>query len=371
MKVLIIYPDFYVYGGGETLVVRLCNYLTRNGVKNGILTMNMHPDVASDLEDTEVHLVERGSSSIGTLMALCRQVKKHSGSYDVINPHNYPAEITPFSSSKPSVWMCNEPELHLSLRHDSLRFKTKLYLKTLAPCEKYIVRNYITRYVVADRYNAERFIAIYGRKPSIINYGIDADYFSHGDRRAARERLGVGDEFIILHVGMLTKYKNQMASLEALNSLKSRLPTAKLVLAGFWDERYKRQVDEYIFRNSLCDRVVLTGHVKKEVIKDWYHAADVMLHPIMPQGGWLSPFEAMSAGTPVIVSKDMTVSDVIREENLGIVADDYSESILDVYKKRDENLERAYCGGKWVADNLSWDAYSQKMLDEFECAMRQ
>lgn len=368
MKILIIYPDFYVYGGGEVLAVRLCNYLTKRGVENAILTMSMIPEVQRELANTRVYVVEKKPSSIGKLLTLCREVRNLSAYYDIINPHNYPAEITAISSRKPSVWMCNEPELHLSFAHNKFRFKTRAYLKTLMPCEKYIVRNYIKQCVVADRSNADRFKRIYKRDPVIINYGVDSDYFSNGDRESARIKLGIGNEFVVLHVGMLTKLKNQLDSLKVINELKGRIPSIRLVLAGYWHVEYKLDIDKYINDNNLAEYVRVTGHIDKRELRNWYHAADVLLHPIKAQGGWLSPFEALSAGLPIVVSNTMTASAMIKSNGLGTVTDDYMTALKDVYVRRDYYRNNAAKGAEWVKNNLSWELFGQKMLELFKSA---
>lgn len=365
MKVLIVYPDFYVYGGGETLVVRLCNYLTKKNVHNAILTMSMLPEVRNDLINTDVCLFGRRHSSIGTLRSMCGEVKRLSLQYDVVNLHNYPAEIAATSSKKPTVWMCNEPELHLSLAYNKLRFKTKAYLKALSPYEKYIVRNRMDYNVVADEFNAKRFEMIYGRTPTIIRYGIDTEYFVQGDRTDARNKLKLGEQFVVLHVGMLTPLKNQMESLRAVKKLKNVIKNVRLVLAGYWHEDYKREIDEYIKANDLQSCVTMTGHVSRRDLRDWYHAADVLIHPIGSQGGWLSPFEAVCAGTPIVVSPEMTASAIIGEKDLGEVSSDYCKSLLNVYNNKNYYRNKTADAASWVRNNLTWDEFGKRMLDTF------
>lgn len=370
MKVLIIYPKFYVYGGGEKLVVRLANYLVNSGIENAVLTTAVIDEVCRDLQGTKVLVEEnRKGTARGEMVALCRGVRRYARDYNVLNPHNYPAEVAAAFSQKPSIWMCNEPELHLSLKFGSFNWKYRLFLKALAPCERYIVRRRIDRWVVADRFNADRFRALYGREPEIIPYGIDAEYFSVADRGEARRRLGLRSKFVVLHVGMMTKLKNQMASLEALNRLKNKIPGIMLVLAGSWLDDYRRDIDDYIKMNDLRGKVVITGHITREELRDWYCAGDVLLHPILSQGGWLSPFEALCAGMPVIVSRDMTAADIIVDNGFGTVTDDYEGSLLGVYMNPGGHQANARRAAEWVRANLSWDTFGGAMLNVFRSAL--
>jgi glycosyltransferase involved in cell wall biosynthesis len=381
MRVLVIYPKFYVYGGGEILVVRLCNYLSRQGIKNSILTTEMMPEIRADLAGTEVitEKVRGEATSVRArykmeLEALARGVKKYQGDFDIINPHNFPSEIAAASGAKPIAWMCNEPELYLLKDHPN--FKTslsldRLYLLLLFLREKFLVKKHIRHVIVSDEYNAERFQGIYNIKPHIINYGIDYDFFSRNDAGPGAQEEQLKGKFIILHVGMLTPYKNQMESLKALNDVKHQIPEAVLVFAGGgYDEAYKQRIDAYIKEHSLSDRVIFKGHISRNELRSLYYKTDVMIHPVKSQGGWLSPFEMLSAGRPIVVSRDLTASYIIEKEEIGIVTGNYARAILDVYKDQNRYRMMAARGREYVNKNLSWDSFGEKMAQLYDMALQ-
>lgn len=124
-------------------------------------------------------------------------------------------------------------------------------------------------------------------------------------------------------------------------------------------------------KNGLSSNVIFTGQIPQEQVRNLYHASDVALFPIGAQGGWLSPFEALSSGIPIIVSKEMTASEIIKDENIGIVTDDLVKAIKDVYTNREEYRKLAGKGQEWVKDNLSWDKYCQQMIGVFKEAIRE
>lgn len=383
MRVLVVYPGFYVYGGGEILVVRLCNYLSRNGIKNAILTTEMAPEVKADLINTELFVEPvdaREAQSVRQryamqARALAKGIRTHEADFDVVNPHNFPAEIAAASSSKPTVWMCNEPELYLIKDHPHFKNRLspdRLYFQLWFMRERSLVRKRISRVVVSDEYNADRFMRIYGIKPRIINYGIDYEFFSTPPSSQLRTDLDITGRFVILHVGMITPFKNQLASLMALNQIKQKIPHAMLVCAGGgFDEVYKKKVDKFIHDNNLEGHVVFLGHVTRDELRYLYHNADVMLHPISSQGGWLSPFEMICAGKPVIVSKDLTAASIIEREQIGIVTDNYVEALLDVYLNKEKYRRMSSRGSEYVRAHLSWDRFAEQMLTEFTAARGQ
>ena len=115
----------------------------------------------------------------------------------------------------------------------------------------------------------------------------------------------------------------------------------------------------------------ITGHLKREQIRTLYQTCNVLLHPIKSQGGWLSPFEALCAKLPIIVSPAMTASDIIERENLGIVTNDYASAVLDIYRNPERHNEMASRRAEWVRENLSWNSFSEKMVEVFYKAVEE
>jgi glycosyltransferase involved in cell wall biosynthesis len=367
MNVLIVYPKIYVYGGAELVIVKLCNYLSDRGIKNTLLTTFIVPEVKRDLKETNI-IVKKGSKDTMNILQhtffLWRKVRDYLDDFDLINVHNYPAEMTAFLSSKPVVWMCNEPQLNLSME-SATSLKRKFLLSGLMHFEKFLVKRYIDAVIVADEFNAERFKRIYGITPYIVNYGVDYDFFSHEDAKKIKHKMDLDNKFVILQVGMLQPFKNQLASLKTVKEVKNKISNLVLILVGYWIEGYKLKLEKYIKQNSLEDVVVFTGHIDREDLRDLYYACDVLIHPIKSQGGWLSPFEALCARKPIVVSPEMTASNIIMREKIGVVTNSFAKVVMEIYKDPDKYHEMATRGGEWVRKNLSWDNFCEKTLDLF------
>jgi glycosyltransferase involved in cell wall biosynthesis len=368
MRILIVYPKIYIYGGAEQVIVKLCNYLFRKGIENTLLTSSIIPEVRKDIRGTKI-IVQKDSKDTTNIVEcaffLWRKVKDNLDDFDLINVHNFPAEISSFLSPKPVVWLCNEPEMYLR-KSITATVKGKLFFNGLMPFEKYVVRRYVDSVIVADEYNAQRFKRIYGITPRIVNYGVDYGYFSHKDDIKTKHEMGYEKKFVILHVGVVQHFKNQLASLKMVKELKDKIPNLFLILAGHWAKGYKTKLDEYIKENSLENYVLFTGHIDRAYLKNLYYVCDVLVHPIKPQGGWLSPFEALCAGKPVVVSPDMTASDILSKENIGIVSDQYADVVMDIYKNPEGYSKKAQKGATWIKENLTWDKFCENMVNEFD-----
>jgi len=349
MKVLVVHSNSSIYGGAELVIVRLIQYMNKMDIGNSYLTTRLSATMKEALGDTDIITCgNRIGTRLEEVISLWRGVHSHLGEYDVVSAHNFPSHISIFPSRKPVVWMCNEPpELFSSLAR-----------KPIEAFGRYVARKRITSTVVSDEANARIFREIYNYDPEIINYGIDYDFFSEYKKQTNNKT-----SFIVLHVGTLTPLKNQMASIKTIEALLGRIPDIKLVLAGWGKPDYIALLERYIVDKGLKERVVITGDLDRQKIRELYYTCNVLLQPIGPQGGWLAPFEALCATTPVVTSKEFTASPIIEREEIGIVTGNFAEAILDVYKNPRKHAVIAAKGKIWVRENLGWDNYCVKMID--------
>ena len=369
MKVLIVHPRFTVYGGAELVIVELIKYLQSQKVKVGLLTTSSDVDPLIQgfvwgLKAPIKTIVcpNRLGGIKGEIVALANGVRKHAKDYDVINIHNFPATFSiPFTGKKPVVWMCNEPELYLYA-------KEKQYLVPFAAMEEGIIRGGVKKVVVADRYNRARLTGGFSIDPDkieILPYGVDYNFWSQGKRVPHEGGLR------LLQVGQVSPFKNQMASLKVVDRLvnsytpivSERIKVEQLFLVGsVADQKYKRRLEEFCNRRNLWPYVTMVRHIDREALREHYYRADYLLHPVKPQGGWLTPFDAICTGLPVIVSSRFTGYETIELNNLGYVVNKTSQAV---------NLIRAGVGapsmaGEWVRWNLTWERYCSGMLKVFE-----
>lgn len=343
MKVLLINPAFYVYGGAERLIVKLCNHLTEEGVSTTLLTPNIPPRISEKLTETRIIRTGDIQNAAPTVQSIIHK-------FDVVNPHNDPAQLLVYPRKRPCVWMCNEPPAQI------------LMGGILDEGSRRAVRNHVDISVVADEFNKKRFMDIYGVEPRVNHYGVDWQYFSEGNPDRVKEKLGIGEGFTVLQVGMHTFTKNQLRTVKEFKEIKKKIPDAQLVLAGYNETPYYEEVKKRITTSRLRKSITVTGELPQDDIRDLYYAADALIAPIMPQGGWLSTFEAMATGLPVVVSPDMTASSIISEHGLGTVTEDYTEAIAKIA----DNPQRSIKTRQWVKDNLNWETFCNNMLGYFE-----
>jgi glycosyltransferase involved in cell wall biosynthesis len=370
MKVLIVHPRLDISGGAELVIEKLARHLTARGIENTVLTTTFDAQVSSAFKGINVQVhkmsVPLAGSGLNEILSLWMETGRIGREYDLINAHNFPAEMVSFLLPRPVVWMCNEPPVvHLGPRPlpDSIAEMKKRILLCI---DRLIVGCSIKHVVVADEFNATRFRSLYHIEPRIIPYGIDYDYFSSGDGVEAIREFGLDGHFVVIQVGTLTPLKNQLESLKALVQLKDSIPSLKLIMAGHGNNDYSKGLESFIHQHGLEERVIITGHLNRETIRNLYKGCNLLLHPIRSQGGWLTPFEALCAGMPVIVSREMTAGTILERERLGQVTDDYARAVLYAYEHQQECRAEAQRGGQWVREHLSWDVFGNEMVRFFE-----
>jgi glycosyltransferase involved in cell wall biosynthesis len=375
MRVLIVHPGVFVYGGAELLIVKLANYLTKNGVSNSFLTTAILPEMEKELKGTDVIVCASPAPVLFPVLqeakSLNKGVKDVFADFDVINVHNFPAELSVFGVHKPVVWMCNEPP-EVSLRPETSWLSiSNIKRKMLLALDTFLVKRYIKHVIVSDTYNAKRFSGFYRIQPKVINYGVDYEFFKDGNKENALKKYDLApNDFITLQVGMLTPYKNQLESIKAIEAVKDRIPNIKLVLAGLGQNEYSRMLEQYVKEESLEKHVFFVGHIDREGVRDLFAACNVVLHPIKSQGGWLAPFEALCAKKIIVVSPELTCADIIQKEEIGTVTTDLSRALLEIYLSPEHFESKAEKGCNWVKDNLNWDKFCSGMLETFKEALQ-
>lgn len=374
MKVLTVCHRMPFFGGAEMVILKLCEYMAAQGIKNTVVVPKMPGEMFGQMPAIPV-IETGGKGTTEKYFNLRNQVRFMANveNYDVINVHNFPATLALWGVKKPVVWMCNEPPEVFDIGFNIGR-------KLLLALNRYFVRHYVTEAIVADEFNAQRFKKIYGFEPHIIPYGVDYDFWAKGKRRLGNfwtnKKINVGEEeFTILQVGTVTRLKNQMATVQAAAKLKDIIPNLQVYFIG-WDDAerdYTREVKAAVEANRLNGCVHFVGGVGRVTLREMYKRANLVVHPIKSQGGWLTPFEAMAAGAPVIVSNEATCSQLILKNALGYAAAN-SNSLADlirmVYEGEIIKAEKmARSAQQWVKDNLTWDKFCSAYVGVMEEAV--
>ncbi|MEY9861302.1 D-inositol-3-phosphate glycosyltransferase [Catenulispora sp. GAS73] len=161
---------------------------------------------------------------------------------------------------------------------------------------------------------ASELVRLYGADPdrvSTVNPGVDLDRFRPGDKRAARESLGLPpDASVLLFVGRIQPLKAPDVLLRTAAELIARDPERreKLVVAvvggpsgsGLAEPTHLHRLAR---RLGIADVVRFVKPVDQTRLADWYRAADIAVVPSYSESFGLVAIEAQACGTPVVAAR--------------------------------------------------------------------
>jgi glycosyltransferase involved in cell wall biosynthesis len=134
-----------------------------------------------------------------------------------------------------------------------------------------------------------------------IPNAVDDERRLGGDRAAARDRLGLTDEYVLVSLARHCLQKNSYGLITAFGDVARRRPEAHLVIAGHpHSERYYRQTLRLRDSMPWRDRIHLRDHVAAPA--ELLAAADGFVLDSFFEGWSVASTEALFAGLPVVLS---------------------------------------------------------------------
>lgn len=177
---------------------------------------------------------------------------------------------------------------------------------------------------------------------SICRYGINQDLFSPGENRDS-ERLRA------VYIGGTKQYKGISYLLEAFSQLKDY--PIELIVVGVND----------LYDNESVPNVVFTGVIMHHEVAEILKTCDFSIFPSLGDGFGFAVSEALSAGCPVICSKNAGASDLIKDNVNGFIVNaqnsqEIVEKVLYFYNNRNA-LNRMRNNAIKSVKQLTWENY--------------
>lgn len=114
---------------------------------------------------------------------------------------------------------------------------------------------------------------------------------------------------IVLFVGRITIQKGPDYFIDAAKRVLEKDPNVRFIFAGSGD--MQRAMIEKSAQLGISDKVLFAGFLRGKELANAFKMADVFVMPSVSEPFGLVPLEAMNHGTPVIISKQSGVSEVL------------------------------------------------------------
>ena len=150
-------------------------------------------------------------------------------------------------------------------------------------------------YYGEERWNASGFI---------LRNAIDVSRFAFRpeERERLRRQHGIGNCFVIGHVGRFNVQKNHNRLLDIFAEAVKAVPDSRLVLIGVGE--LEQAVKDKARTMGLQDKVLFLGQMSD--VSGWYQAMDCFVLPSLFEGLPVVGIEAQAAGLPCVFSDRVT-----------------------------------------------------------------
>ena len=234
--------------------------------------------------------------------------------------------------------------------------------------------------IVSSEYEADELIGHYRADPGRVCInppGIDLRLFRPGDRAAARRRLGMGDEPLILFAGRIQPLKGADVAVRALATVRESLPGARLALVGGPSgpdgEAELAAVRREAARLGAEGAVTFYGPRPHREMPLFYQAADALAAPSRSESFCLVAVEGQACGTPVVAANVGGLRYVVSDRRSGILVDgweaaDYGRALLSVLRSP-ALREKLSAGAIANAERFGWDLSTERLLELYKGIM--
>jgi len=199
-------------------------------------------------------------------------------------------------------------------------------------------------------------------KVGVVYNGIDSDSAAAkgADRIEARDK-------IVLFLGRITMQKGPEYFVRAAKRVLEKVPNTKFIMAGSGD-MYTRSIEEAAAL-GIGHRFSFTGFLRGKQVDEVFRMADCYVMPSVSEPFGIAPLEAMRNDTPVIISKQSGVSEVLTHA-LKVDfwdIDDIANKIVAVLRHPplSQTLREH---GSFELRKLTWDGAAAKCVQAYEAA---
>ena len=375
MKIVAVNP-WVDYRGAESVMVNLSYHLSKAGNHTDILTVYVDDKYPpSYYQKIKIHTSGRFISAISQkslllysflgmptmLLKLIWLIRR----YDLVLCFNPPSLILSFIPArlfgKKIFWFCQ------SLPYITGWKSKKSFLEYIASV---INNSYLDRLVVSkvdgiitvSELTKRQLEKKYAATVHIVRPGYPKPKGRASDLPVSIKKMRLENNLLLLQVGNLHWQKRQALSIKALSRLIQSGISAGLIIVGVGSDRKK--LEKLGKKYRVDNHVAFMGFVPPRKLKGYYQTADLNLLPSVNESFSATPLEALSAGTPSVISNSSGVGEIIRDYALVCRPNTASlfNKIIEYNRNKSFFNAKAKNGGRYISRNLSWNRSANALM---------
>ena len=387
-------------GGMNVYIVETAKRLARRGVEVEIFTRataSEQPPIAALCDGVQVRHVTAGpfeglakadlpaqlcAFTAGVLRA---EVRHDPGWYDAVHSHYWlSGQVGWLARERWGVPLVHSAHTLAKVKNLSLAEGDQPEPRARIIGEEQVVAE-ADRLIASTADEAEALVELYGADPDRVRTiapGVDLDGFVPGSSAAARQRLGLRpDALTLLFVGRIQPLKapdvlvRAAALLQAEPALAGRLQVVVLGAPSGSGLAHPDALAALRDDLDLRDVVLFRPPASRDVVADYYRAADLTVVPSHNESFGLVALESQACGTPVVAAAVGGLPVAVADDVSGVLVDGHDPAqwakVLSDLLRTPAALERLATGARAHAEQFSWDRTADGLLVAYRESIRQ
>lgn len=219
------------------------------------------------------------------------------------------------------------------------------------------VSNY-TKNIIVQKYNIQK------EKISVVYNAVEKD------SKLKKEKFKLKDYYkLVLFLGRITLQKGPDWFIKTANQVLKKDDSFRFLVVGNGD-MYTRVVEEAASL-GIADKIFFSDFMRGVDVDRAYQLADLYVMPSVSEPFGITPLESIKNGTPVLISKQSGVSEVLQS---ALVCDFWdtnkmADQIITTLKNK-EALKELKTKSMQELQNISWDASASNLISIYQSLLR-
>ena len=195
---------------------------------------------------------------------------------------------------------------HLAMPQFLKGIHKRLYAKFMFQ----MVKRKANKIICVSKFTANeliRYVGVRKNQIKVIYNGIDEEWFN------VKIEKSVHNKPYLLYVGNVKPHKNLINLVKAFELIKEKIPH-DLIIVGKKEGFITGDSNILKLTEKMSDRVIFTGYIDDDLLKQYYKQADLFVFPSLYEGFGLPPLEALATGTIVICSDIPILREICKEK---------------------------------------------------------